>query len=818
MGTYSVNPYTAYRQTEQIPPELLGLIGRDRELLDYYLTNDPGHWMYSPQSVQDFGRLFGQPSLDQLFQSGTIPMSMNPTSVGGTFYENLMGGPTATTPTSSDTPVDSVKYYDRMGNPYGGTGSSFWQQPEGWYQGEDFASMQELNPQTTLREGVDNILFLGSQAPWEEVGARPFSSDPNLPTGGRLPGDGYSSDPSFLGLIGSKTQTLGLPPFRSTAHGTPRLTAESQDPIDFSENYKFGPGLPGYSDTGEEQNRYDSWNPWNPYFIGPKDVYDRIGTVGPEGPIGGEYGDYPGGGGFIRFPDYGQPTPTYRVEVREPGVTQTGRTATTPIGTTSTSTGTRTTIPTYGVDVRGSYGRPAPRPRPGTPTPAPTRDYTSRDPTIRAPYRTRLQPDTTSIGSRTRTPSAPGFNFTPFQPYSPGFNPPVSLDLNRPYPGDLEKILGATQPGNIGLDKLLGPSYQQLMNTAGYDRWNQLMQNPQYQELQGSLMGATAPQFASGNLSGPLATQAQQVLSELISGEVRPANTGGIEQGVGRLLGQGGAFTPEITSSIKGLLGGEIPTGDPEVAGLASSLMQTGLPPGFEESFMRRIYEPQRDALLGQLNQRGILDSSERLKQERELFQRELMDSLLLQQQGAQQAGAGLALQNRGLGGQTALSALDRAMGRESTGFGQALGGYGTTNQLMANLLGQAAGTGLSAEQLATQRQGLGAQLGLDRSRLGLMGTELGGALAGQESGRALATTGLQGSLAQALPGFLEQQREADNRSLMQLLGIERGFEANLMRDDLFRDQALWKNLVGLGQAIPGAVTGVVDLIKAIRG
>jgi hypothetical protein len=688
---------------------------------------------------------------------------MNPTSVGGTFYENLMGGPTATTPTSSDTPVDPTQFSY--------AGFVDWMKQN---QPNELDWMQKYN----LIQDIDY-----SRGDYPEI---------------------------------FKNVSKGLfQPHSGTSFGTPRLTAESQDPIDFSENYKFGPGLPGYTETGHEQGRYDPWTPENPMFVIPgiEDLFPQTDIP----PIGNEYpGDI--GGGGINFPDYGRPTPTYRVDVREPGVPQTGRTATTPIGTTSTSTGTRTTIPTYGVDVRGSYGRPAPGPGPGTRTPTPTRDYTSREPTIRAPYRTRLQPDTTSIGSRTRTPSAPGFNFTPFQPYSPGFNPPVSLDLNRPYPGDLQAILGATQPGNIGLDKLLGPSYQQLMNTAGYDRWNQLMQNPQYQELQGSLMGATAPQFASGNLSGPLATQAQQVLSELISGEVRPANTGGIEQGVGRLLGQGGAFTPEITSSIKGLLGGEIPTGDPEVAGLASSLMQTGLPPGFEESFMRRIYEPQRDALLGQLNQRGILDSSERLKQERELFQRELMDSLLLQQQGAQQAGAGLALQNRGLGGQTALSALDRAMGRESTGFGQALGGYGTTNQLMANLLGQAAGTGLSAEQLATQRQGLGAQLGLDRSRLGLMGTELGGALAGQESGRALATTGLQGSLAQALPGFLEQQREADNRSLMQLLGIERGFEADVSREQLLRDQALWKNLMGLGQSIPDFIDAGRSIIDLIRG
>jgi hypothetical protein len=137
----------------------------------------------------------------------------------------------------------------------------------------------------------------------------------------------------------------------------------------------------------------------------------------------------------------------------------------------------------------------------------------------------------------------------------------------------------------------------------------------------------------------------------------------------------------------------------------------------YVEAFRNQVYQPQRDRLLEDLSRRGVLDSSARLQAERELYNQQFADQLLLQQRAAQQAAAGLGLQGSALE-QRAREAENQRIS-QLLGLGSGLAGQGFDQSLANAQLRQQAGLSNQAAQLqaALANQSTGLQAALNNQR-----------------------------------------------------------------------------------------------------
>lgn len=136
---------------------------------------------------------------------------------------------------------------------------------------------------------------------------------------------------------------------------------------------------------------------------------------------------------------------------------------------------------------------------------------------------------------------------------------------------------------------------------------------------------------------------------------------------------------------------------------LESGLKGTGLPPEYVDAFARQVYEPQREKLLGSLAQRGVLDSGQRLTEERDLMNQTFNDTLMLKSLDQKNRTADQSLQAAGLG-QSATSNLAN-IGKQFTDLGQ----QNRSAQMTADLANQDAN--LRGAGLLGQNIGRGAEL-----------------------------------------------------------------------------------------------------------
>lgn len=294
---------------------------------------------------------------------------------------------------------------------------------------------------------------------------------------------------------------------------------------------------------------------------------------------------------------------------------------------------------------------------------------------------------------------------------------------------------------------------------------------------------------------------------------------------------------PGLQSNVQNQLLGEMGTRfnpasavDPSVTRFANQTLQSGgVGNDVVSAFKNRVYQPQRDMLLGELNRKGVLDSSERLRQEEDLFNQGFMEPLLLQAQQNAQNAANISLSGSGLQQQARQAESDRIsrlLGLGSDLSGQQFG-QGISNQqlrlssmgLGGQLQNQLAGQGLGAAQLQTQQ----GQQGLDNF---LSGFQALPQAAGTQQQLALQLAGLMGGEARANQGQTVNQVLDVNRLLQnqqQLAGNQALAGQGQVTNQVFDLNRLLQNAQQLAgnQALAnqGQVTNqVFDLNRLLQG
>lgn len=258
----------------------------------------------------------------------------------------------------------------------------------------------------------------------------------------------------------------------------------------------------------------------------------------------------------------------------------------------------------------------------------------------------------------------------------------------------------------------------------------------------------SATRSAITQLQGPgtEAAQAAEAARQLLGGAAEPTE---MATRLATTMAQGAPGTASEAAKFARQLQEEgLPEG---VADFARGQMQRGIGSEAARAFKEETYDPLREGLLESLASRGILDSSDRIRAERELLNRGFANQLALQDRAARERGAELALAGGAQAQAGTLGAIQSLLGAG----GQQLGGQQAALQGFLGAGGQATGR---------QQAGIQSLLGVGGQQAGREATAIQGLLG---------AGGQEGTLSRANQGAQLQAQMANQQAALRGLGLE---------------------------------------------